>query len=137
MVIAVSGVLIQATETNTANNIIPINATVGTLGQATETDTAQIFTPATLTSNATVDIIGGENLSNLTYIVFDSYDLSTANVIKQGVGESTDVNGNLVVDLGGTGVANNDPITIVVTNYTTTPTVNSRAAVCYTNAVVA
>ena len=90
----------------------------------------------TLTKTAQVTVANGINLSSLTWSVFDSYDLSVANLIKQGIGESTNASGLLDIDLSGVDVANGAPLSIVITDYTTSPTVSSNAAVCYTTASV-
>lgn len=81
-------------------------------------------------------IQGGESLAGLTYCVFDGYDLSAAPILRRGVDESTDENGDLVVNLAGYGLANGDPLTIIISNYTDSPISTSRAAVCYTTAEV-
>ena len=146
-----------ATETDTAQPMTVLQGTVVAMGLVTETDTAQSFTgsftvpmgfptevdlaqaitPVQQAKSATVPtVIGGQNLSNLTYVVFDSYDVSVGTIIAQGTGESTDGSGELVIDLTATAVNDGDPVSIIITNYTTTPTAASRAAVCYTTATV-
>ena len=90
-----------------------------------------------LNKSATVSVIGGQNLSDLSYVVFDGYDVSVAPILKQGFGESTDGAGELVVDLNDTGVNHDDPVSIVITDYTVSPGPSNKAAVCHTTAVVA
>ena len=146
-----------ATETDTAQPIALRQGTVVSIGQAIETDTAQPLTGAftvpvglaietdiaqpitlaTLTKTATVpNIVGGQNLSNLSYVVFDGYDISVAPILQQGFGESTDGSGNLEIDLGATAVVNGDPLSIIITDYTVSPGPSNKAAVCHTTAVV-
>ena len=82
-------------------------------------------------------MIGGLNLSDLTYVVFDGYDMSVSSILLQGVGESTDGTGELVVVLSSTGVVQDDPVSIVISDYTTTPDPNNSAAVCFATVEVA
>lgn len=86
---------------------------------------------------ATVSAItGGENLTPLDYAVFAGHDISTMTILQQGSGETTDELGNLAIDLSGTAAANNDPVTIIIGDWTTAPTGTSKAAVCYTTVSV-
>jgi hypothetical protein len=64
-------------------------------------------------------------------VVFDMADIGSASVIKQANDETTDTNGDLVIDLTGLSVSVGTVLTIVITNYTTTPTETNRAAVCF------
>jgi hypothetical protein len=81
-------------------------------------------------------ITGGESLSGLSYCVFNGYDISADVILKQGAGETTDSSGDLVIDLASTAIENNDPVTIIISDYTNSPTGSSSAAVCYTTASV-
>ena len=79
-------------------------------------------------------IAGGASLSSLSYMVLSVSDIGVASIIKQGNDETTDGSTTLVIDITGLGVPVGTTLTIVITNYTTTPTVLSRAAVCYADA---
>jgi hypothetical protein len=89
------------------------------------------------TTTATVTIAGGADLTGLAYTVYAGYDVGVSNILQQGNGETTDSGGVLEIDLAGSGALNGDPVTIVVTDYTTTPSALSSGAVCYTTVVVA
>lgn len=80
-------------------------------------------------------ISGGANLTGLSYAVFSSADIGSATLVKQGNDETTDANGDLFIDLTGTGILNGTVLTIIITDYTTTPTGASKGAVCYATAV--
>lgn len=86
------------------------------------------------TTITVVGITGGADLTALSYVVFDGADIGVGSVIKQGNNETTDSNGDLVIDITGLGVALGTTLTIVITDYTTTPGTANRAAVCYANA---
>ena len=94
-----------------------------------------IFVTGNAAADATIitvpAITGGADLSSLSYVVFDMADVGAASVIKQANDETTDSNGDLVVDLTGLNVAVGTILTIVITNYTTTPIATNRGAVCY------
>lgn len=79
------------------------------------------------------DITGGADLATLSYAVFSAARIGVVGttLIKQGEDETTDSNGDLVIDLTGLSVSVGTVLTIVITNYTTTPTETNRAAVCY------
>lgn len=76
-------------------------------------------------------ITGGADLTSLSYVVFDAADMGSASIIKQASDETTDSNGDLVVDITGLSVSVGTVLTIVISNYTTTPTDANRGAVCY------
>ena len=76
-------------------------------------------------------ITGGADLTSLSYMVFDAADIGSASIIKQANDETTDSSGDLVVDLTGLSVSLGTVLTIVITNYTTTPTATDRGAVLY------
>lgn len=101
------------------------------------TSDAFAFTRAASSVTATVRIAGGANLTGLAYTVFDGYDMGTSPILKQGNDETTDADGDLTIDLVGTGASNGDPVTIVVSDYTTSPSAASSGAVCYTGVTVA
>ena len=84
------------------------------------------------TISATVTISCGESKTGLSYLVLDSYNIATASIAAQGTGESTDASGELSIDLAGSGLSASDPVTIIVTDYTTSPSASSGSAVCYT-----
>ena len=90
------------------------------------------------TANATsitIRVTGGENLTSLSYCVFDGPDVGIASLIKQGNDESTDSNGDLVIDITGLGVMEDDILTVVINNYTALPTTSNRVAGCFGTAV--
>ena len=92
------------------------------------------LTIADATTITVSEITGGADLSTLSYCVFDAADIGSASIIKQGNDESTDSNGDLVIDLTGLGVPVGTTLTIIITNYTTAPADTDRAAVCYADA---
>lgn len=85
---------------------------------------------AAATILAEVTVIEGASLSGLTYAVFDGYDISTASIVKTGTDETTDASGLLSIDVTGL-VADSVGISIVITDYTDSPTAASNCAVCY------
>ena len=90
---------------------------------------------AALATSITISgITGGKNLSSLSYVVFDSADIGVGSVIKQGNNETTDANGDLVIDITGLGVTAGTTLTVIITNYTTSPASSNRGAVCYGDA---
>jgi len=93
----------------------------------------------TVTVNATSitvsSITGGPDLTSLSYVVFDAADIGSANIIKQANDETTDSNGDLIIDLTGLGVLDATVLTIVISNYTTAPALTNRGAVCFGTAV--
>lgn len=85
-----------------------------------------------ITASITISgISGGENLSSLSYAVFSEADIGSATLIKQGNDGSTDENGDLFIDLTGTGVLNGTVLTVLIDDYTTAPTGASKGAICY------
>jgi len=80
-------------------------------------------------------ITGGEDLSTLSYVVFDASDVGSASIIKQANDETTDSNGDMVIDLTSLGVPEGTLLTVVITNYTTAPALTNRGAVCFGTAV--
>ena len=91
--------------------------------------TAAIAGPAT--SVTVYGITGGGDLSSLSYCVFDGADIGTASIIKQANDEETNASGDLTIDITGLGATEGEVLTIVITNYTTTPSDSDRGAVCY------
>jgi len=90
------------------------------------------FDGETYATTITVEgITGGASLSSLSYCVFDAADIGSASLIKQANDEETDANGDLTIDLTGLSVSLDTALTIVITNYTTTPSDSDRGAVCY------
>ena len=81
-------------------------------------------------------ITGGADLTTLSYAVFSAARIGVVGttLIKQGEDETTDSNGDLVVDLTGLGVALGTTLTIIITNYTTAPALTDRGAVCFADA---
>jgi hypothetical protein len=109
----------------------PVNiiATTDALVLSENAVTVSIITAATsLTVSA---ITGGASLTSLSYVVFDASDIGSASIIKQANDETTDVNGDLVIDLTGLGVVVGTKITVIITNYTTAPEVTDKGAVCF------
>ena len=89
------------------------------------------YTAGAATSITISGITGGADLSSLSYCVFDGPNIGSASLIKQGADETTDSNGDLVVDITGLGVLEGSLLTVIITNYTTSPSATDRAAVCY------
>ena len=90
------------------------------------------FDGETYATTITVEgITGGASLSTLSYVVFDAADIGTASIIKQANDEETNASGDLTIDLTGLSVSLDTVLTIVITNYTTTPSDSDRGAVCY------
>jgi len=87
---------------------------------------------ATDASSITISAItGGEDLTSLSYVVFDAADLGAVNIIKQANDETTDSNGDLVIDISGLSVLIGTTLTVVISNYTTAPIATNRGAVCF------
>jgi len=93
-------------------------------------------TAISFTLVAKVTVLGGKSLTNLTYCVMDSFNISTASIIKQGVGEDTDSSGVLSIDLTGTSAIVDDELTIIITDYTDAVTDSNNGAVCFSLAEV-
>lgn len=72
----------------------------------------QVFT--TQSAEVQVTISGGANLTGLDYVLFDSQDLATAGILKQGAGESTDASGNLVIDVNDVSVTDGQAVYYVI-----------------------
>ena len=72
----------------------------------------QTFT--TQSAEVQVTISGGANLTGLDYVLFDSQDLATAGILKQGAGESTDASGNLVIDVNDVSVTDGQAVYYVI-----------------------
>jgi hypothetical protein len=90
-----------------------------------------------ITATVTVSgINGGANLTGLSYCVYEGTNIGTAAILKQGTDETTDENGDLYIDLSDTEVTNGTVLTIVITDYTATPSGASKGAVCYATAAV-
>ena len=119
----------------TAANI-KLHDAVGAL-IAQSADIAGTATHVTIQSTVTVTgITGGQNLTGLDYCVFDGQDISSMTILAQGTGETTSASGDLVIDLGGTGVLDGDPLLIMIGDWTLTPAGTNRTANCYADAVV-
>jgi len=86
---------------------------------------------ADATTITVASIVGGADLASLSYVVFDQADLGAVSIIKQANDETTDASGDLVIDITGLSVPLGTVLTIVISNYTTTPTATNRGAVCY------
>ena len=76
-------------------------------------------------------IEGGENLTALSYVLFNEADLGAASIIKQGNDETTTGVGDMTIDITGLGVSPGAVLTCVISNYTDTPVATNRGAVCY------
>ncbi|PCJ88598.1 MAG: hypothetical protein COA54_02455 [Thiotrichaceae bacterium] len=125
--------VITARHTSSASNATAVD-TIVTVGGISDT-----YTSTTLAAIQTATfpaIAGGENLAGLDYCVFAGHDLSTMTILKQGIGESTDASGNLVIDLNDVVVSNNDPLLIIIGDWALAPAGTNRTAVCYTTASV-
>lgn len=72
----------------------------------------QTFT--TQSAEVQVTISGGANLTGLDYVLFNSQDLATAGILKQGAGESTDASGNLVIDVNDVSVTDGQAVYYVI-----------------------
>jgi len=95
-----------------------------------------IATSAVAATSITVSgITGGADLTSLSYVVFDTADIGTGSIIAQANDETTDSNGDLVIDLTSLGVSAGTVLTIIITDYTIGPSTSNRAAVCYGTAV--
>jgi hypothetical protein len=75
-------------------------------------------------------ITGGASLTGLSYAVFNGYSIGASSIITQGTGETTNGSGDLVIDLIGLGMSNGDPATVIISDYTTSPSASSKCAVC-------
>ena len=80
-------------------------------------------------------ITGGEDLTSMSYVLFNDADIGTASVIKQANDEATDSNGDWVINLTRLGVLDSTVLTVVISNSTTAPTDTNRGAVCFGTAV--
>lgn len=92
---------------------------------------------APTTTTATFTIAGGASLSGLQVAVFNGNDISVVPVVDQSAGNTSDGAALVTVDLAGLGFNNGDPVTAMITDFTTTPTAGSKGAVCYSTVVVA
>ena len=79
-------------------------------------DSAVATSAAATTQSAKVQVTisGGANLTGLDYVLFDSQDLATAGILKQGAGESTDASGNLVIDVNDVSVTDGQAVYYVI-----------------------
>ena len=121
-----NAVAVPADVTVTANTAYSFAQVTGLTGNTTyavdqvATDAAgnissvntQTFT--TQSAEVHVTISGGASLTGLDYVLFDSQNLATANVLKQGAGESTDASGNLVLDVNDVSVTNGQAVYYVI-----------------------
>ena len=71
----------------------------------------------------------------MSYAVFDGYSIGSSSIIAQGTAETTDGSGDLVIDLAGLGLENSDPVTVIISDYTSSPSASSNGAVCYGSVV--
>lgn len=90
------------------------------IGLVTEADLAQAIVLQVSASLTITGITGGADLSNLEYMVLDSQDLSIANILAAGTGEDTDANGDLIIDLNGTGAVNGQLVWYIIKDTTET-----------------
>lgn len=126
----------QITHTTIANSLGLIQNQTIAINQVVLTDIPQTLSIGIATSVTVENITGGANLTSLSYVVFSAADIGDAGttIIKRGNDETTDSNGNLVIDLTGLNVALGKTLTIVITNYTTDPALTDRGAVCFADA---
>ena len=91
----------------------------------------------TLVQTVTIPVItGGANLVGLDYMVLAGQDLSTATILLQGSGATTDDAGTLIIDLSTVSVVNGDLLTVIIGDWTIAPTDTNSVAVCYAAAAV-
>lgn len=124
-----NGDTVRARHTSSSSNSTATN-TVVTIGGVSDT-----FTSTTLASTATVTtaaITGGASLTALEWAVFSSQDLSSATLLDQGSGETTNGSGVLVLDITGSGATNSQSVWYVIKNTADTIAAQGPATVVVT-----
>jgi hypothetical protein len=120
----------SALEITTSGNLKGLGSLAGA-ELITFSDSATLSTQGGATTITVSGITGGADLTSLSYVVFNQADIGSASIIKQANDETTDSNGDLVIDLTGLGVSAGTVLSIVITNYTTAPAASNRGAVCF------
>ena len=77
--------------------------------------------------------VAGDDIAGLSYIVLDSYDIATATILAAGT-DAAIVSNVVNIDLSGVAVLD-DEVILVLTDFTTSPNVSSKASVAYTTVV--
>lgn len=136
-----AGAYTSVAGTVSLNDTVTVRHTSSALN-STATDTtltvdtiSDVFTSTTLAATALITITGitgGESLTGLEWVVFSSQDLSTASILAQGSGESTNVNGDLVLDVAGSGATNGQAVWYTIKDIAETNEASGPATVVVT-----